>query len=183
MAEDLRSLIPPTRRAIDGPTATSTAAPSTTLTDDQLVGLIADAVAEVIFFTGGIFGHELQVTARDSTYNAPSEWAIDPELDESGKTVIVATAALNHFFYTLKDLKVAETIQDEGSQWSYQLSAQLLTERVRYLQKIRDAALEQVEAQNPISTGWVDLVHGRDRAIVHAIENWHGHGWPEALLP
>lgn len=176
MAEDLRTLIPPTRRAIDGPTATSTTAPSTTLSDDQLTGMIADAVAEVIFFTGGVFGHELQVTDRDDTYDAPSAWAIEPELDESAKTVIVATAALNHFFYVIRDLKVAETIGDEGSQWSYQLSAQLLTERVRYLQKIRDQALEQVEAQNPIATGWIDLVHGRDRAFVHAIESWHAPG-------
>lgn len=178
MAEDLKVLIPRTRRAIDGPAATTPDAPSTTLDDGQVKALIADAVAEVIFYTGGLFGHELQVTHRDESYGAPDEWAVDPELTEAAGTVIVATAALNHFFHIIRDLKVQESIADEGSSWTYSLSAQLLTERVRYLQRVRDDALELVEGAGTL-TAFVDLVHGRDRAIVHAIESYHG----PALLP
>jgi hypothetical protein len=170
MAEDLKTLIPRTRRAIDGPRATDAAAPSTTLSDAQLLGLIADAVAEVVFYTGGVFGHQLVVTDRDATYNAPNAWAVDPELTEAEATVIVSTAALNHFFYVAQDLKVQEAIRDEGSEWSYSLSAQLLLERVRHLQRDRDQALELVEAQQAVSTVWVNLLHERDRYVAEAIE-------------
>jgi hypothetical protein len=173
VAEDLRTLIPQTRRAIDGPAATAPDSPSATLTDDQLLGLIADAVAEVIFYTGGLFGHELIVTGRDDVYGAPSEWEIDPELAEPEKTVIVAQAALDHFFSVVRDIKVAETIRDEGAEWSYQLSAQLLIERVRYLTKIRDEALMVLQAEHPVPTVWVSLLHERDMAVALAIEPYY----------
>jgi hypothetical protein len=127
-------------------------------------------VAEVVFYTGGVFGHELLVTARDVTYGAASEWAIDPELSEAEATVIVATAALQHFFYVAQDLKVQETIRDEGSEWTYALSAQLLLERVKHLQRDRDQALELVESQHAVSTVWVNLLHERDRYVSEAIE-------------
>lgn len=182
MAEKLDALIPQVRRAIDGPAATGADSPATTLTDTQLKGLIADAVAEVIFYTGGLFGHELVVTERDATYGAPTDWEVDPELTDAEATVIVVTAALNHFFHIIRDLKVAETIRDEGAEWTYQLSAQLLTEQVRYLQNAREQALTQVEAAQPVGVAFVDLVHGRDRAIVHAIESLHGE-WHMGLLP
>jgi hypothetical protein len=169
-AGDIRTLIPQTRRAIDGPTAVEATSPSATLTDDQLNGLIADAIAEVIFHTGGLFGHELLVTDRDDIYRAPSEWALDPELAEPEKTVIVAQAALNHFFSVVRDIKVAETIRDEGAEWSYQLSAQLLIERVRYLTKLRDEALSVLAATYPVPTVWVSLLHERELAVARAVE-------------
>jgi hypothetical protein len=64
---DLRVLIPETRRAIDGPTATSSAAVSASLTDAEVLGLVADATSEAILMTGGStqFGYQLVVVERD----------------------------------------------------------------------------------------------------------------------
>lgn len=173
MAQDLKTLIPQTRRAIDGPAATAPDAPSTTLDDDQVKALIADAVAELIFHTGGLFGHELVVTGRDDAYNAPDEWEVDPDLELPEATVIVSQAALNHFFHVVRDLKVQEAIRDEGGEWSYSLSAQLLVERMRYLIRLRDDSLAKVEAQHPIPTVFVSILHERDRLVAEAVEPYY----------
>lgn len=166
MAQDLAELIPRTKRAIEGPAGTAGPA----LTDDQVKGLIADAVAEVVFFTGGVFGHQLLVTARDATYNAPSEWEVDPVLEPDEETVIVACAALAYFFHEFKDLKVSEQIANEGAQWQYQLSANVVLEQMRGLRSIRDAALERVADNHMIPTQWVNLLEARDLVAATAVE-------------
>lgn len=162
MAEDLRSLIPAIRRAIDGPAADSFNGVSASMPDDQIKALAADAVSEIILLTGGLFGHTLLVTARDSTYEAPSDWAIDPALEEDEKTLIVAQAALRFFFHKLRDVKVSETIRDEGAEWSYALSSTLIRDEMAYLQAARDAALKALETQHPIPIAYRSLIAERD---------------------
>lgn len=169
MADDVRVLIPRVRRAIDGPAALADGAGST-LTDSQVAALIADAIAGVIFYTGGVFGHELVVTDRDDSYGAPSAWAIEPGLSEAESTVIAAQAALEHFFHLVTELRVQETIRDEGQEWSYQLSAQALVERMRELQAARDRALEQVKQASPVPTAFVSFLHERDGRIAALVE-------------
>ena len=71
---DIRVMVPRVRRALEG------AGAPPVLTDDAIKDLTADAIAEVILYTGGVFGHELVVTARDDATNAPTEYATDPEL-------------------------------------------------------------------------------------------------------
>ena len=165
---DVRVLIPQTRRALDGPTATSSASVSSTLDDEQVKGLIADAIAEIIFFTGGLFGHELTVAERDEVYNAPTEWTVDPPLEPHEAVVITSQAALTYFFHYLRDMKVQETIRDEGQEWSYTLSTSVLRDYLKYLAALRDKALEQV--QEPMPVAFINLLHERDAAVAMAIE-------------
>lgn len=173
---DIRALIPRVRRALDGPSASGPEAPSATLTDDQLTALIADAIATVIFYTGGLFGHELNVTERDVTYGAPTEWTVDPPLSEAEATVIVAQAALDHFFSYVATLKVSETITDEGQEWSYSISSTLLAERIKQLTRARDVALDQVAAAHPVPTAFISFLHERDRRTAELVEPFYPAG-------
>lgn len=165
---NIRVLIPQTRRAIDGPTAIASGAVSTTLDDDQVKNLIADSIAEIIFFTGGLFDHALQVAARDDVYNAPTEWTVDPPLEAHEAVVITTQAALNYLFHELRDMKVQESIRDEGQEWSYTLSTNLIRDHLKWLQQLRDRALEEV--QTPMPVFFVSMLHERDLAVAQAVE-------------
>lgn len=162
--EDIRVLIPRVRRAVEG------VGTPQVLTPDQIKDLIADAVADVILFTGGLWGHELIVTARDPITGSASEYATSEPLTLAEGSVIAAQAALTHVFQQLKELKVQETIRDEGQEWSYTISAQALRDYLKFLQGQRDLALAEVEAQHPIPTAFVSFLHERDALVARAVE-------------
>lgn len=174
---DVRTLIPRTRRAVDGPAANSPAAPTATLTDDQIKDLVADAIADVILYTGGLFGHTLEVTARDGFYQAPAEYATDSEMTLPEGTVIVCQAALTFFFHKLRDLKVSETIRDEGQEWSYSISANVLRDQIAQLQSARDKALEVIEIEEgEVLEQYSSFLAVRDSAVSSVIEPWVDEG-------
>lgn len=169
-ANDVRVLIPRVRRAIDGPTAIGSAAVSSTLDDDQVTGLIADAIAEIIFYTGGAWGHDLNVTTRDTTYGAPVAWTIDPVLTEAEQTVVTAQAALDYYFHQLAETRISETIRDEGQEWSWATSAAAVAERIRELRAARDRALELVQSAEPLTVAFVSFLAERDGYTAALVE-------------
>lgn len=171
---DVRTLIPRVRRALDGPAATSPLADATTLTDEEIIGLIADAIADILLYTGGstVFGHMLEVVDRDPFYLAPIAWRTDTELSLAEGSVVAAQAAITYFFHRLQDLKVEETISNEGESWTYRLSAQLLTEQFKMLVKARDTALEEVEAQHSVPEAYISFLGARDACVAALIEPW-----------
>src|SRR3954452_10199303 len=118
---DVKTLVPRTRRAIDGAAADTQESPSASLNDAQVMALVADAAADIIFYSQGRWGHTLAGADPDD-YGAPTTWAIDPDLALEEQTVVVAQAALNHFFHLFKTIKVQEEIADESRRWSYSLS-------------------------------------------------------------
>lgn len=172
---DTRVLIPRVRRALEGPAGGSGASPSS-LSDDQINALIADAAANVIFYTGGLWDHELQVVERDEAYMAPIAWRVDPALTEDEASVLVAQAALDYIFTDLKNLKVSETIKDEATEWSYQLSANALLEYLKSLRKQRDDAIERITAAEAPADAWVNTLAVRDQLTDNLIEPWAEHG-------
>lgn len=172
---DLRELIPRTRRAVEGP-AVLPDGTAGRLTDDQVLALIADAVADVIFYTGGLFGHTLTATERDATYNAPTNWSVDPDLKLEEETVIIANAALSFFFHEFRDLKVHETIANEGASWDYDLSANLVLQQIKLLQEQRQQALDRILDSHHVPTVWVDTLWAREIAGIHAIQRFHELG-------
>lgn len=179
-ANDVRVLIPRVRRALDGPTATAEDSASSSYKDEELKGLIADAIGEIIFFTGGLFPHKLNVSQRDGTYGAAEEWTVDPPLDEAESSVIAAQAAINTYFFTLRDMKTQETISDEGQTWSYSVSATLVRDQLQYLMRLRDEALEQIKAQDAALDSYVSYIHERDVLASAYVEPWiaaPGQGW------
>lgn len=173
---DTRVLIPRVRRGLEGALGTGSAAASASqFTDDQANALIADAIADCILHTGGLFGHNLVVTEREAEgYLSPIAWIVDPEMTEDEISIIVAQAQLNYFFFTLKDLKVSESINDEATEWSYSLSANALTEYLKHLRKTRDEALERVkDAAAPVEA-WESFLAVRDSWTASMIEPWTG---------
>lgn len=169
--QPLTTLIPRLRRSIDGPAGDSGLA-AIALTDDMVEAAAADALADVILYTGGQFGHSLVVLERDDTYAAPSHWATDPELAPEEETVIVAQAAINFYFHYFKDLKVSESIQNEGQTWEYTLSAQVLRSQFDNLVKMRDQAIAAVERKHPVPTYFAGFLEARDYLTARLIEPW-----------
>lgn len=170
---DVRVLVPRVRRAIDGPTATSPLAIATTLSDDEVTALVADAIADIILYTGSAFGHTLEVSARDPYYKAPTAWLVNPEFSEAEGSVVVAQAALTFYFHKFQDMKVQEEISDEGQTWSWEISASLVRDQMKMLQDARDRALEVVKEQSNLNLDtYVSFLHIRDSVSSFYIEPW-----------
>jgi hypothetical protein len=160
--ENIRVLVPRIRRAVEG------VGGDAFLSDDQMRDIVADAIADIILFTGGVFGKDLLVVARDSNTNVPTEFATSEPLTLPEGSLIAAQAALTAVYTQLHNTKTSETIRDEGQEWSYTLSASLLRDRVNQLVKERDRALDAL-AGSLTSVGFVDLWSERDRRLDHYI--------------
>lgn len=159
---DIRVMIPRARRTLDGPTATGSAALSSNLSDDQLTGVIADAIAEAIFYTEGAFGKRLEVTARDTNYMAPIAWQTSAPLDDAEQTVVMAQAALNYVFSQMSSQKASETLKEADREWSWSVSASALAERVKSLRDMRDRALEMLRSESFAAEEWINTLQVRD---------------------
>lgn len=175
---DTRVMIPRVRRGLEGALGTGSANQAASkFSDDQVNALIADAIANCILLTGGLFGHQLEVTAReDAGYKAPIAWLVDPEMAEDEISVIVAQAQLDFFFFDLKTLKVQQTIRDEATEWSYQLSANALVEYLKNLRKTRDEALARITEGGAPAESWSSFLDTRDSFTASVIEPWTDPG-------
>jgi hypothetical protein len=168
---DVRVLIPRVRRSLEGPFGSASGMAGATLEDAQVEALIADAIADVILYTGGLFGHQLLVAARDPDYGAPTKWKTDEQLTEPEGTVIVAEAALRFFYQSVKDMKVQESIANEGQSWSWSMSANAVVEWLKMLKGRRDEALAIVSQLNGIVIdGFTSYLAVRDSAVAAYIE-------------
>lgn len=167
---DVRDLTPRVRRAIDGPTADSETAESATLSDDQVKDLSADAIANVIFYSGGAWAYMLTVTDTDGATGFPSEYDVSPDLDLVNQTLVVSQAALDYFFHDFRDKKIQETISNEARNWTYQLSANLLLEQFKFLQRMRDQAIEQIVSENSALVSYTSFLAVRDAWVSRVIE-------------
>lgn len=173
---DVRVLIPRTRRALDGPEATGSASVSAKLSDDQLAAVIADAIADVIFYSSGSFGRKLEVVERDPNYMAPIAWRTSEELSEEEASVVIAQAALSYFFNSLSTLKTSESMREADREWSWQVSASAVAERVKELRAQRDKAIELLGAQNVVAEAWINTLAVRDSYTDMLIEPWVSFG-------
>lgn len=177
---DVRVLIPRVRRALVGPQGSGFV--TSDLNDSDTTAVIADAIADVILYTGSVFGKELEVTERDNYYQSPIAWRTSQALEEHEASVIVLQAALNYIFRLLETLKTSETIRNEGQEWSYTISSQALAERVKELRAARDAALQRVELSGGGVEAWVNLLLVRDQYTDALIEPWIQSGGGGQLL-
>lgn len=164
---DTRVLIPRVRRGIEGAGVTTKA-----LEDEAVNGLIADAVANIILFTGGLFGHQLNVVSRDETYMAPTTWMVDPALTEAEGSLIVIQCQLDYLYQDLKSTKIQETIRDESSEWSYTLSATALGEILKALRAQREEAIQAINDSTGGLDQWVNTLYVRDQWTDSLIEPW-----------
>ncbi len=170
--QNVAELTPRVRRALEGPVPLLVGA----LTDDQILALTADAIADVILFTSGQWDHELIVTSREAGTNYPDGWAVDPELSSAEESMIAAQAALTHFFHGFKEMKVSERIRNEGQEWEYTLSANLLRDWIAMLIAQRDRALDTLRATNPVLARYASILQVRDSLASAYLEPWVAGG-------
>lgn len=163
---DVMALVPRIRRAIEG------VGEDPVLSDEDVRDLAADAISEIILYSGGVFGKSLVVTEYDTDTNAPSEYATSDELTLAEASVVATQAALNYFFFKFVGLKTSERITNEAQEWEYQLSANVLRDQLALLIKDRDAALETVSAAGAPLDRYQSILAVRDAAVAAAVEPW-----------
>lgn len=167
---DLKVLVAAARRAMEGPYGPPTNKPA--LTNEQVYQMVADACANVILYSGSLFGHELQVKKRDPLVGFPTEWNTNTELTVWEGAVIVSQAALDYFFHLFRDFKTSETISNEGTSWEWTLSANVLKNYLETLQDQRDKALAGLVKHHPVLDQYASNIRVRDQATVAVLEWW-----------
>lgn len=170
-AQDVTTLVPRVRRAIEGPVPLEITHPDY-LTDAQIAALVADTIADVILLTEGLWGHTLVVLERDEDSGAATEWGVDPELELEEESVVAAQAALSRHFHIAMNMKTSERIQNEGQEWEYARSAQLLKEQFALLKDMRDRALAAILRRQPVLARYASILAVRDRVGAAYIEPW-----------
>lgn len=158
-------MVPRVRRALENVGADAS------LSDEEIKDRVADAMADVILYTGSAFGKDLVVTDVDDD-NVPEEYATSDELTLPEQSVVAAQAALNYIFVRFSAMKVSERIADEGQSWEYTMSANLIRDAFKALMEQRDKALEAVAATNAPLDRYSSFLAVRDSAVAAYIEPW-----------
>lgn len=167
---DLAVLVPWARRACEGPFGPP--AGLGTLLDSQLYPMVADACAEIILFSGSLFGHTLVVAGRDPVAGYPIQWKTSEVLDQWEAAIVICQVALDYYFHVFRDMKTSETITNEGTEWSYTLSANVIRSYVQSLQDQRDLALAGLKKHHPVIDRYASNIRVRDQATVAMLEWW-----------
>lgn len=164
---NIRVLVPRVRRAVEGPLAPAADA----LSDDAVKDIVADALSEIILYTGSAFGKTLLVTAKDDDTQAPTEYATSDELTLPESSVVAAQAAVNFFFYKLVAAKHSERIRNEGGEWEWSTSANVLRDGLKALTDARDRAIQALEGRGNF-VAYESFLAVRDSEVSHLIEPW-----------
>lgn len=167
---DLRVLVPRARRACEGPYGAPESKP--VLTDSQVYAMVADAFGEIVLYSGSLFGHELEVKERDPLVGFPTAWKTATMLNEWEGAVIVNQTALDYFFHLFRDMKISQSIKNEGTEWTYSLSANVLRNYLETLKSQRDMALEGIRKHKPVYDLYASNIRVRDQATVGILEWW-----------
>lgn len=162
-ATDIRVLVPRVRRALD--------VTPEQLSDDDTKDLVADAIADIILYSGGLFGKDLTVAERDAA-DVPIEYTTSDELTLPEGSLIASQAALNWFFHRFNEASVSERIGDEAVVWERQKSASLLRDQFKLLIDQRDAAIAQIVDAGAALDSYVSFLEVRDAYTAALIEPW-----------
>lgn len=152
--------------------ATGSASVAATLNDQEVLNLVADATGELILYTTETFGYQLVVTQTDPFYTAPIGWATDQPRVPAADAAILSQAALDHYFWLIKTLKVTESMKNEAVEWGYSLSASVIGAWIAYLRDNRDKALSALEIINKPDDIYFSTVAERDRLSAAWLEPW-----------
>ena len=165
-------MVPRVRRSVEGPIPIADA-----MTDAQMLDVVADAIADVILYTGSVFGKQLVVT--DTENEIPVAYATSDALTLPEQGVVAAQAALNIVYFKLVALKTSERIADEAQTWEYTVSATTLRDLLKALTEARDKALETLSNRGSL-VAYESFVAVRDIQTSRIVEPWvtaaGGHG-------
>lgn len=141
------------------------------LTDGDVYALTADSIADVLLYTGSVFGTTLVVLTRDGS-GVPETYGTGRELTLEETAVIRAQAALSRLFVILRDEKISETIADEAQRYEWAKSAQLLRDQLKLLVDERDKALEALARRGAALDSYESYVAATDLYVSQRIEPW-----------
>lgn len=167
---DLHVLVPRARRYCEGPYGPPQG--KSPLLDSQLYEMSADACADIILLTGSLFGHQLLVTGRDSRVGFPTAWATEVVLEEWEAALVTTQTALNYWFFTFRDLRTTLSIKNEGTEYGYTLSANVMRDYIAQLRAARDAAIAGLKLHHPVMDRFASNIRVRDQATVAVLEWW-----------
>jgi hypothetical protein len=167
---DLRVIVPRARRACEGPYGAPAGRPA--LQNEQIYQMVADSCSEIILFSGSLFGQELEVKSRDPLVGFPTAWKTGRMLTEWETALIVTQVALDYFFHLFRDMKTSETQKNEGTEWTWTLSANVLRNYLENLKSQRDMALEGLRRHHPVLDVYASNIRVRDQATVGILEWW-----------
>jgi hypothetical protein len=159
----IAGMVPRAGRALQGFTVT--------LTPTEIQALLADALAEVIWYAPS-WGKTLVVTSRDPN-NIPLTYEITPELSFPEQTVVISQMALNHFYHVSQGGLISEKIANEAQAWEWAKAASMLADHYKALIKARDDALAiVVNEANQAFDSYVSFLAIRTPEIASLIEPW-----------
>lgn len=161
---NVRVMVPRVRRALEN------AGAPVDISDEEMKDRVADALADVILYTGSAFGKDLAVLAVDDD-NVPQEYATSDALTLPEQSVVASQAALNYLVSLLIGLKVSETISDEAQTWTYDLSANIMRDAFAALKDSRDRALDAINESHTFDV-YESFLAVRDVQTVALIEPW-----------
>lgn len=167
---DLRVVVPRARRYCEGPYGPPQG--KSKLLDSQLYEMVADACGDIILYTGTLFGHKLTVTSRDSRVGFPTGWATEKPLEEWEAALITAQCALNYFFFVFRDMKISSAIRNEGTEYTWSLSANVIRDYIASLRQARDLAITGLMRHHPVLDRFASNIRVRDQATVAVLEWW-----------
>jgi len=166
---DIDAIVPAVERAL-------TAIGLTGLDPADVYALTADALADVLLYTGSVFGAKLIVTERDSTTQAPTKYATDRLLTPEEESVIRSQAALNRMFIVLSTSSISERIADEAQSWEVTRSAQVIRDQLKLLVDERNRALEALERQGAALDSYESYIATTDAYVSARVEPWINGG-------
>lgn len=167
---DLKVLVPRAKRKVEGPWGNPTGRPP--LTNTQVYEMVADACAEIKMLSGSFFHHTLKVKSRDPLVGFPTAWQTDTPLEEYEAAIVCAQVGLNYYYHLFRDMKISETIQNEGTQWTYELSANVIRNYLESLVEERDKAVAGLRINIPVMDRFASNIRVRDQATVAVLEWW-----------
>lgn len=169
---DLKVLVPRARRKIEGPWGNANGRPP--LANSQIYAMIADACSEVIMLSGSFFHHTLLVKKRDPLGGYPTEWKTDQPLEEYESAIICAQVALTYYFQLFRDMKISESIKNEGTEWTWELSANVVRSYLQSIIDERDKAIAGLRINLPVLDVFASNIRVRDQQTVAVLEWWAG---------
>lgn len=167
---DLKVLLPRVRRKVEGPWGNPNGRAE--IAEAVLYNMIADACGEIVMLSGSFFHHQLLVKARDPIAGFPTEWQTDTILTEWEGAIVTSQAALNYYYYLFRDMKISETIKNEGTEWTFSLSANVIRNYLESLRDERDKAIEGLRINIPVLDRFASNIRVRDQATVAVLEWW-----------
>lgn len=158
--QPVADIVPRVRRALEGVRTLPNDDP-TRLSDSDIEAAAADAIADLILYTGGAWAHTIEILAHDDQTGVDT-FGVTPGLSFEEQGLVAIQAALNHFFHVFRGQKISERIVQEGRTWEWSQSANVMRDAIKLLKDQRDLALQSLQATVPAFARAVSYLSMRD---------------------